>query len=181
MVDTGWHDLDPGLDGTVVVDELANLLAAVGKDHVGTADDLGFGVHAPLWLEVAGLGLDPGQGVEDRDERQVELVLEPVSGLSAQPVVGEQAVEVIVDEVAGGPVGELVDDLREPLLGKVVAAGIDLYDPEARFDLDDLGGPVIGTAGEHGGLSARPGEGTHDLTNVDGHPATVPGAGLDQR
>ena len=60
-------------------------------------------------------------------------------------------------------------------------AGVDLNDPEARFDLDDLGRPVVGPAGEHGGLATCPGECRHDLADVDGHAAAVAGTRLDQR
>ena len=45
-------------------------------------------------LGVAGLGLHPGQGVEGRHQRQVELVLEAVAGDARQPVVGVEGVDV---------------------------------------------------------------------------------------
>ena len=110
VVDARGDDLDPRRLGAVVVDQLTRLLNAAGQDHVGAPYDLGLGVDSALGFQVASLGLDPGQGVEDRDERQVELVLEPVSGLSAQPVVGEQAVIGGVGvEMGGHPVSEGAD------------------------------------------------------------------------
>ena len=36
-------------------------------------------------------------------------------------------------------VGELVDDVEEVLLGEVGRAGVDVHDPQAGLDVDDLG------------------------------------------
>ena len=88
MVDARGDDLDPRRLRAVVVDQLTHLLGAAGQDHVGTPDDLGLGVDSALGFQVTGLGLDPGQGVEDGGQREVELVLEAVPSHAAQPVVG---------------------------------------------------------------------------------------------
>ena len=65
------------------------------EDRVGAADDLGLGLDAALRLGVAGLGLHPGEGVERRHQREVELVLEPVAGDARQPVVGVDGVGAV--------------------------------------------------------------------------------------
>ena len=94
-IDPGRHDLDAGGVGAVEALELGRLGRAVGQDDVGAADDLGLGVDPALRLGVAGLGLDPGEGVERRHQRQVELVLEPVAGHARQPVVGVQGLDAV--------------------------------------------------------------------------------------
>ena len=99
--------------------ELLGLGGARRGDGVGAADHLGLGLDAALGLGVAGLGLDPGQRVEGRHQRQVELVLEPVAGDARQPVVGVDRVDVAVGRRVGEhAVGELVDDLGQLLLGQ---------------------------------------------------------------
>ena len=79
VLDAGGDDLDAPGRVAVQPAELALLLGAADADRVGAADDLGLGALAPQRLEVAALGLDPGQRVERGDERQVELVLEAVA------------------------------------------------------------------------------------------------------
>ena len=94
VVDAGRHDLDARRVGAVEPHELVGLGRAVGEDGVGAADDLGLGPTRRPGLGVAGLGLHPGEGVERRHQRQVELVLEPVPGDARQPVVGVEGVDV---------------------------------------------------------------------------------------
>ena len=140
VVDAGRHELDARRVGAVEAHELVGLGPARGEDGVGAADHLGLGPHPALGLGVAGLGLHPGQGVEGRHERQVELVLEAVAGHARQPVVGVEGVDVAErPQVVAHAVGELVDDVGQLLLGEVGRAGLDVDDPEARLDLDDLG------------------------------------------
>ena len=50
-------------------------------------------------------------------------------------------------------VGELVDDVRELLLGQVGRTGLDVDHPEPRLHLDDLGAGVVATTGEDVGLA----------------------------
>ena len=106
--------------------------------------------HVGLDLFGHRLGLDPVQGVEGADEREVELVLDDVAGEAGEPVVGvhrgEGAVRVVEAEPAGAvmrsstPCGELVDHGRERLLGKGgQGPGGDVVDPQPGLDLDHRG------------------------------------------
>ena len=114
----------PETDVTVaVISELLLLLDAAHADRVGAVDDLRLGTITPLRLGVAPFGLDAGEGVERRDERDVELVLDAVRRNSAQPVVGVNDVGAAVrPEVIEHPVGELVDDGLRLQLGGAEAA-----------------------------------------------------------
>ena len=95
VLDGRRDDLDAPGRVAVEATELALLLGAADADRVAAADDVGLGPVAPLRLEVAALGLDPGQRVERRHERDVEGVLEAVADHAAQPVVA-------VDDVDAG-------------------------------------------------------------------------------
>ena len=133
VVDAGRDELDAAAVGAVEALELVGLGLAGGEDGVGAADHVGLGAHPALGLGIAGLGLHPGERVERRHERQVELVLEAVAGHAREPVVGVEGVDVAeVLEVGGDAVGELVDDVGELLLGQVDRPGVDVDDPEAR-------------------------------------------------
>ena len=137
-----------------------------------------------------GLGLDPVEGVEGGDQRQVELVLDQVPGDAAQPVVGVHGVE---GEVLGGPealggahaledpVGELLDHRGQRLFGhRRGRAGRDVVDAEAGLDVHG-GGKVVGPGpGEHVTLDPGPGQRGRELADVDVHAAAVPGARLGQ-
>ncbi len=181
VVDAGRHDLDAGRIGAVELDELGDLVGAVGEDGVGAGDDLGLGVDAAVGLGVAGLGLHPGEGVEGRHQRERELVLEPMAGQARQPVVGVDGVgAALAAQVAGHAVGELVDDLGELFLGQVGRTGLHVHDPEAGLDVDHLG-EVVGPAphvdlGAHAGLGQR----GDQLAHVHVHAAGVAAARLGQ-
>ena len=88
VLDAGRDDLDPTLRVAVQPAELLLLLDAADADGVGAVDQLGLGAVAPAGFRVAALGLDPGQRVERRHERDVEGVLDAVGDDAAQPVVG---------------------------------------------------------------------------------------------
>ena len=70
VVDTGRHDLDALGTGAVERDELGRLGRAGGEDGVGAGDDLRLGLDPPGRLGIARLGLDPGERVERRHQRQ---------------------------------------------------------------------------------------------------------------
>ena len=69
VLDGRRHRLDDPVGIAVQTAELTLLLRTADADGVAAADHLGLGTVAPLRLEVAALGLDPGEGVERRDER----------------------------------------------------------------------------------------------------------------
>ena len=183
VLDGRRHDLDRAGGVAVQAAELALLLRAADADGVAAADDLRLGPVPPRRLEVAALGLDPGQGVERRDERQVEVVLEPVADHAAQPVVavdrrrrrarragarGRRAVNSSSSSASAsfgrsnGPAGTCTT--RWP--GSTTTSG-------ARP------GPV--GAGVRRALDAGLGERRRDLAHVDVHPAAVAGTRLEQR
>ena len=93
VLDGRRDDLDAPGRVAVQAAELALLLRAADADGVAAADDVGLGPVAPRRLEVAALGLDPGQRVERRHERHVEGVLEAVPDDAAQPVVAVDDVD----------------------------------------------------------------------------------------
>ena len=138
--------------------------------------------HPLLGLGVAGLGLDPGEGVERRHQRQVELVLEAVPGDARQPVVGVQGVDAAAGpDVGEHAVGELVDQLGERLLGDVGGAGGDVHDPEPGLDVDDVGQLVVPAADVDRAGHAGLGERGRQLAHVDVHAAGVARARLGER
>ena len=95
--------------------------------------------------------------MERAHERKVELVLELVTGDARQPVVGVDGVDIRHRRRGSStPVGELVDDLGERLLGEVRRAGLDVHHPEAGLDLDHVGGGRRPSAGV-GGRRRPPG------------------------
>jgi hypothetical protein len=163
MVHSRRHDLDSGGIGTVQVDQLVGLFLAVCQDHVGACDHLGLGVEASLWFWITGLGFNASEGVEHRRQRKFQLMLEPVPGNAAEPIVGEQAVVAVAlqvgcDKPLGNLVGELVDDAGQVLLGKVEATRLDVDHRHAGFHLDRLRWGRIRPAYEHRRLATRLGE-----------------------
>ena len=136
------------------------------------------------------LSLHPVEGVEGRDQWQVEPVLDGMTGDAAQPIVGVDGVErrvVVSVELSGRlhalehAVGELLDDGGQVLLGhRHRRAGRDVVQPEAGLDGLD-GREVVGPGpGEHVAAHAGPGQRRRQLADVDVHASTVPGAGLGQ-
>ena len=182
VLDGRRDDLDAAGGIAVQPAELTLLLGAAHADGVAAPDDLGLGLIAPARLEVATLRLDPGQRVERRDQRQVEVVLEPVTDDPAQPVVAVDDVDAGPgQEVLADPAGELVDLLRERLLRQVERSGRDVHDAVPRLD-HHLGGQARAVGpGVRRALDAGLGERRCHLADVDVHATTVPGPGLDQR
>ena len=93
VVDAGRDDLDALGIGAVVTHELVLLLERRRDDEVGTAHDFGFDPrpHRHVVGETD-LGLHPVEGVERGDEREIELVLQPVTDGARHPVVRVQHV-----------------------------------------------------------------------------------------
>ena len=182
VVDARRHDLDPTRRRAVEAFELRSFLSAAREDRVGATDDLDLRAHAALWLLVARLGLHPSQRVERRDERQAELVLEPVPSQPRQPVVRMDDVGAPARfEVVAHLVGELVDRLRERFLRKVGRTDVDVAHPEPRLDRD-LGSEAISPrAHVHRAVDARLGQGRDELAHVHVHPARVGNARLGER
>ena len=113
MVHPGRDHLDTGPIGVVQVDELSNLLGAVGQQDVGAPHHLALGPDPGGRLCITALGLYPGEGVEGRDEREAQLMLQSVPRDRAQPVVGEDPVVARVGGQPGGhAVGKIVHDAR---------------------------------------------------------------------
>ena len=182
VLDTRRDDLDAALRIAVEAPELALLLGAADADRVGARDDLGLGPVAPDRLRVAALGLDASERVERRDERDVEDVLEAVGDDAAEPVVGMNDVGAAVGlQVLEHPVGELVEDVGERLLGEVVRPGLDVDD--AMTGLDEHLGREPGAIGSgvRGALDTRLGERRHHFAHVDVHPTAVARTGLSER
>ena len=98
MVDSGSDDLDPGRVGPVQSDKLGRLDAARGQDRVrathGGRLACGPSGSDPR-LVFAHLRLHAVQGVESRDEGQVEKMLQRVAGQGGEPVVGVEYVNAI--------------------------------------------------------------------------------------
>ena len=138
--------------------------------------------HAALRLRVAGLGLHPGQRVERGDERQPELVLEPVPGQARQPVVG-------VDDVgaAWSPRGRRA----------TLSANSSTVSGSASFggradrrrcgrtrnpgSTATSGQAVAPRAHVHRAIDARLGQRRDELAHVHVHAAAVAGARLGER
>ena len=135
VLDSRRHGLDHAMGIAVEPAELALLLGTADADRITAADHLGLGAVAPHRLEVAALGLDPGQGVERRDQRDVEAVLEAMAGDAAQPVVAVNHVYAASGfNVLGDAVGEHVDLLGERLFGQVERPGGDVHHRMSRLD-----------------------------------------------
>ena len=95
MVDARRDDLDALGIGAVVAHELVPLVVGRRDDEVGAAHDLGLDARPQRDLVVeADLGLHAVERVERGDEREVELVLQPVADRARHPVVRVQHVVV---------------------------------------------------------------------------------------
>ncbi len=114
VLDGRRHRLDHAVRVAVQTAELALLLRTADADRVTATDHVGLGAVAPLRLEVAALGLDPGQGVERRNQRHVEAVLEAMAGDTAQPVV---AVDHVDTARGRDVVADAVGEARRPARG----------------------------------------------------------------
>ena len=182
VVDTRRHDLDPTRRRAVEALELRSFLGAAREDRVGATDDLDLRAHAALRLLVARLGLHPRQRVERRDERQVELVLQPVPSQPRQPVVRVDDVGAHAGlEVVAHLVGELVDGLGQRFLRKVGRTDVDVAHPEPGLDRH-LGRQALAPrAHVHRAVDACLGQGRDELAHVHVHPAGVGNARLGER
>ena len=98
-IDALRNDHDPLRIGAVVAHELLAFLVGCRDDEIGAPYDLGFdpGSQGDLVVEAGG-GAHAVERVERGDERQIELVLEPVADRARYPVVGVQ--EVVVGATA---------------------------------------------------------------------------------
>jgi hypothetical protein len=181
MVDARRHDLDPRRICAVELGELGDLRRAIGEDRVGTGNDLGLGPHSQIGLGVAGLGLDASEGVEGRDERQRQFMLQSVTDHPREPVVGmERLRSAVATQMPRHSVAELVEDRGEVLLGQVRRAGIDMHDPESGFDVDDLGEVIGGATDVDLGANAGLRECAHEFAHVHVHPPGITGSRLGQ-
>jgi hypothetical protein len=181
VLDARRDDLDAARRVAVVPPELPLLLRAADADGVRAADDLHLGQLAPRRLRVATLGLDPSQGVEGADERQVHLVLDAVAGHAREPVVGVDEVGAVVTAQVVDDAGrELPDDVEEPLLGEGRIACVDVDHAEARFDHHLLGQVGVPTTNVGRRVDAGLGEGGRELADVHVHAAAVAHTRLGQ-
>ena len=160
MVHPGRDHLDTGPFGAVQVNELSDLLGTVCQQDVGAPHHLALGPDPPWRLRIATLGLHHAEGVEGRDEWEVQLVLQTMPCDRAQPVVGEDPVVARVGGQPGGhAVCEVVDDARQVLLGEVVCSGIDVDHAEPRLHVHDGRRVQIHPACEDGRATTGLGEG----------------------
>jgi hypothetical protein len=77
--DAGRNDLDAASRIAVQPTKLLFLFCTTDANAVGALDDLGFGPVTPKWLRVATFSFHTSKGVERRDERHAEFVLEVVA------------------------------------------------------------------------------------------------------
>ncbi len=184
VVDAGRHDFDAIERGVVQRCELRALVVRRREHQVGARDHFVLDPRAVLGVVVdAGFGLHPGERVERRDEREVELVLQPVRDRAREPVVAVQHVDRLALEHAGhGRVDEGLDQLGERVLRYGCArAGLDVQHAKAGLDLHDRGlGAVLG-AGVDVALDAGPGQRARERPHVHVHAAAVAGTGLCER
>ena len=178
-------DLDAFGIGAVVADELGALVGG-GRDHeVGAAHDLGLDARPERDLVVeADLGPHAVERVERGDERQVELVLQPVSDRAGHPVVRVQHVVVGAATLERGArrIAEGRDQLGELTTGHRCAwAGVDVQDAKARLDDDER--RLLGVLGacEHVDQHTRPRQGRGERTDVDVHAAGIAATRLRER
>ena len=101
--------------GAVVAHELVVLLARRRDDEIGAAHDFGLDPRPERdRVTQSDLGLHPLERVERGDEREVELVLQPVADRARHPVVGVQHVVLAgAGEHLARGVGELADEIGE--------------------------------------------------------------------
>ncbi len=182
MIDPEGDHLDAIGVGPVQVDELEGFHRGGRADGVAAPHHRRLGLDPPEGLVVAGLRLDPGEGMEGGDQRQRPLVLEEVAGGGREPVVGVEDVDAAVTvEVGGHGLGEHVDHRGELLLGEVDGACPQVDDLETRLDGDPVGQAVVVTPDVHPDVDAGLGERRRELAHVDVHPAAVAGARLGER
>ena len=178
------HDLDPILGRAVQHLQLI-ALGTGGREHqVGAVHDLVLDPGAQLRIIVdAGIRLDPRQGVERRDEREIQLVLEPVPDRAREPVVRVQRVvrDALIDQVERGR-DHGIDELDEIVLRhRLGRAGVEVNDPETRLHLDRIGLTRMLAPHQHIALDAGPGQGRCQGPDVDAHAPAITRAGLRER
>ena len=177
--------------------DLVGLDGARREDGIGTTDDGRLGLGAPVGhvgLHLLGhrLCLHAVERVERAHQREVQLVLDHVARQAREPVVGvdgrvgQVAARVAAGHGCGGhtlehPVGELVDDGGEGLLGqRLGGAGGDVVHAQAGLDVDHRREAGRPRPREHVAGDARAGQGGGQLADVDVHAAAVTRSGLGQ-
>ena len=184
VVDARRDDLDALGVGAVVTHELILLLERRRDDEVGAAHDLGFDARPQSGVVgETDFGLHAVERVERGDQRQVELVLEPVTDRARHPVVRvEHVVVAAALEQGVRGVGELADEIGEVAQpNRRARPRGDVQDPEAGLDDDD--GRLLGMfrAGEHVDRDAGARERRAQGADVHVHPTAVAGARLCER
>jgi hypothetical protein len=140
VVNARWNYFDSCWIGSVQLNELRHFRRTVGENRVGTRDDFGLGLNSTLWFCIASFSFDAGKGVERRDQGQRQLVLEAMSDHARQPIVDMNRIGSIGTlQVTSNAVGKLVKNLGKVFLRKVKRASIDMYDSEARLNIDEIG------------------------------------------
>jgi len=180
MVDAGGNDLDASRVCVVVRHQFVEFGDRVGGDHIGTRHHVGLGIDPALWFEIAGFCLDPCQRVKGGDKRQVELVFEPVTGNSRQPVVGMDDIDRIGEKHRSHPIGELVDDAGEIFLGEIHRTGINVDDTKTGLDLNLVGQTVGPPPHINRAVGPDLGQRRNQLSHVDVHPSCIARPRLDQ-
>ena len=171
-------------DGISVVEphELFGLDVATGENRVGARDERRLLEGAVVRLRLKRVGLHALERVKGHDQGDVEFVLQPMPGQSAQPVVGVQRVRSAVAlEEQGDRVGELTH-----VVGQFFAiqrgrrAGQHVMDAEARFHEHGVLDEEIVATGIDVNLVSEAGKGAREFADVDVHSPAVAGPGLVQ-
>ena len=182
VVHAGRDDLDAVAVRAVEADELLALVRGRRQDQVGAADGLLLDARPLLGVVVdAGVGLHPGERVERRDERDVELVLQPVAERAGDPVVRVERVvaEILGREVVQRRAGQRLDEVDERVLRhRLGRARVQVDDPEPGLDLHHVGLAGMVAAGEHVAFDAGPRQRRRERSHVHVHPTTVARARL---
>ncbi len=184
MVDTRRHDLDAIEVGVVERRELRAFVVGRREHQVGARHDLVLDARAVLGVVVdAGFGLHAGERVERRDEREIELVLQPVRDRAREPVVAVQHVDrLALEHPAHRRVDERVDERGQLVLrDRRARPGFDVQHPKARLDLHHRRlGAVLGARVDVA-LDAGAGQRGRERAHVHVHAAAVAGTRLGER
>ena len=187
MVHARRHDLDPVALGAVEIDELLALVRGRGEHQVGAVDRLLLDPRPPGGIVVdPGVGLHARQRVERRDQRNVELVLQPVPERAGDPVVGVQRVVAQVLGARGGRASPSASGSMRSMsvvlrhrLRRTRRSRWTTRKPGSISTTVGLAGMVA--TGEHVALDAGARQRGGERPHVDVHPATVARARLRER
>ena len=161
--------------------ELARLRVSRGEHGVRAIDDTLLGLAAVARLGIAGARLDAAQRVKGDGQRDIEAVLQHMSGQAAQPVVSVDCVDWPPSEVLADPISKRCDDREQVVLVERWSAGVDVGDAQPRLDFDVVRLRRIGATGVDVAIDAKMGQRGGELTHVHVQAAAVAAAWLVER